>query len=197
VARRSDVKHRMVEAGKQLVRERGFEKTAFSDVLEVTGAPRGSVYHHFPGGKMQLGIEVAESHARDQIVLLDEIAQQSGSAVEMIEQYLDRGRDGMVAGGYSRGCGIAPLVVDGAAAESAEIGETSRRAFGQMIDRLTFHLVGFGVEREQARVLADATIAGIEGAMVTSRALGSAAPYDAVRSALVALAAGARPRRTR
>jgi len=28
--------------------------TSFSEVLEATGAPRGSVYHHFPGGKDQL-----------------------------------------------------------------------------------------------------------------------------------------------
>ncbi|NMO55718.1 TetR/AcrR family transcriptional regulator [Actinoplanes sp. TBRC 11911] len=187
----------MVQAGKQLIAERGFEKTAFSDVLKATGAPRGSVYHHFPGGKTQLGIEAAELHAHEQVALLDRIAEQSASGAEMVGRYLDTGRDNMVGSGYSRGCGIAPLVIDGAAAESAEVGDTSRRAFGQMIDRLAFHLAAFGLDRPDARAVADAVIAGAEGAMVTSRALGSPAPWDAMRTALVALADAKTPKPTK
>ena len=37
-----------------LIRERGAHATAISDVLEHSGAPRGSAYHYFPGGRMQL-----------------------------------------------------------------------------------------------------------------------------------------------
>jgi TetR/AcrR family transcriptional regulator, lmrAB and yxaGH operons repressor len=58
-----------------------------------------------------------------------------------------------------------------------------------MTDRLAFHFVGFGVDRAAARVLADAVLAGVEGAMITSRALRSPSPYDSVRAVLVAHAA--------
>jgi hypothetical protein len=50
VAQRSDTKARMVQAAEQLLRERGHDATAFADVLERSGAPRGSVYFHFPAG---------------------------------------------------------------------------------------------------------------------------------------------------
>ncbi len=54
----------MVQAAKQLIREGGYGATAFSDVLTLSGAPRGSVYFHFPGGKAQLGMEAAEAGHR-------------------------------------------------------------------------------------------------------------------------------------
>src|SRR5580698_3478955 len=100
----------MVQAARQLIRERGYGATAFSDVLTRSGAPRGSVYFHFPGGKAQLGMEAAESHAHEQVQIIDRAAGESSSAAELIERYIDLGRDAMAASDYGRGCGIAPLV---------------------------------------------------------------------------------------
>jgi AcrR family transcriptional regulator len=65
----------MVQAAKQLIREGGYGATAFSDVLTLSGAPRGSVYFHFPGGKAQLGMEAAEAHAHEQVEIIDRAAQ--------------------------------------------------------------------------------------------------------------------------
>jgi hypothetical protein len=100
----------------------------------------------------------------------------------------------MVDSDYGRGCGVAPLVTEGAARESAEVGDTARRAFSEMTGRLAFHFVAFGVDQAAARELAHAVIAGVQGAMVTSRALQSPAPYDAVRTVLVSQAASVSPR---
>ena len=189
MAQRSDAKQRMVQAAKQLIRERGYNATAFSDVLKASGAPRGSVYFHFPDGKTQLGIEAAQAHAHEQVALIDRAAEQAASATRLIEIYLDLGREGMAASDYARGCGIAPLVLEGAAQESAEVQEAVRRSFSQMIDRFEYHFVAFGVEPSAARTLADAVITGIEGAMVMARALRSPAPYDSMRAVLISHAA--------
>lgn len=195
VGRRSDAKQKMVQAAKQLIRERGYNATAFSDVLDLSGAPRGSVYFHFPGGKTQLAIEAAAAHAREQLEIIDRAAEQADGAAQLIENYLDLGREGMVAGGYARGCGIAPLVTEGPAQDSDEVAEVSRRSFAEMADRLTHHFVAFGLERPTARTLADAVIAGVEGAMVTARAQRSPAPYDAVRTVLTHYAASVSAKR--
>ena len=184
----------MVQAARQLIRERGYHATAFSDVLELSGTPRGSVYFHFPGGKTQLAIEAAETHAHEQVTIIDRAAEQAESAAQLIELYIDLGREGMVGSDYARGCGIAPLVIEGAAQQSADVGETSRHAFSEMTDRLAFHFVTFGVDRVAARQLAHGVIAGVQGAMITSRALRSPAPYDAVRTALVSHAASMSPK---
>jgi TetR/AcrR family transcriptional regulator, lmrAB and yxaGH operons repressor len=186
----------MVQAARQLIRERGYNATAFSDVLELSGAPRGSVYFHFPGGKTQLAMEAAEAHAHEQVSIIDRAADQADSATQLVELYVDLSREGMVDSNYGRGCAVAPLVNEGAGRESADLSETTRRAFSEMTDRLAFHFVAFGVDRVAARELAHAVIAGVQGAMVTSRALHSPASYDAVRTVLVNQAVRVSPKRS-
>jgi len=43
----------MVAGAARLLAEKGMEGTSFAEVLAATGAPRGSTYHHFPGGKTE------------------------------------------------------------------------------------------------------------------------------------------------
>jgi hypothetical protein len=118
----------------------------------------------------QLIQERGQAHAHRQVAYVDEIAGLAESPAEFVTMYLNAARDGTIASGYSRGCGIAPLVVedDGGAGGTAE---TSRRAFAEMTDRLAFHLIGYGMERTAARELAEALLAAMEGALVTSRML--------------------------
>src|SRR5947209_2451818 len=54
----------MIWSAALLMRKHGVEGTSFSEVIERSGAPRGSIYHHFPGGKSQL-IEEATRYAGD------------------------------------------------------------------------------------------------------------------------------------
>src|ERR1700677_1973243 len=100
MGQRSDAKQKMVQAARQLIRERGYGATAFSDVLTRSGAPRGSVYFHFPGGKAQLAAEAAEAHAHEQVEIIDRAAGEAGSAAQLVERYVTLGRDGMVTAGY-------------------------------------------------------------------------------------------------
>ena len=103
MGKRSDAKQKMVQAARQLIRERGYGATAFSDVLTLSGAPRGSVYFHFPGGKAQLGMEAAEAHAHEQVTIIDRAADQADSAAQLAELYVDLSREGMVDSNYGRG----------------------------------------------------------------------------------------------
>jgi AcrR family transcriptional regulator len=50
----SDSRNRMIQSAALLFREHGYSGTGFRDVIEHSGAPRGSIYHHFPGGKEEL-----------------------------------------------------------------------------------------------------------------------------------------------
>src|SRR5258707_3227511 len=49
-----DSRSSMVRSAASLIRTRGVSATSFTDVLADSGAPRGSIYHHFPRGKEQL-----------------------------------------------------------------------------------------------------------------------------------------------
>jgi TetR/AcrR family transcriptional regulator, lmrAB and yxaGH operons repressor len=50
----ADSRASMIRSAAALFGSRGLCATSFADVLADSGAPRGSIYHHFPGGKRQL-----------------------------------------------------------------------------------------------------------------------------------------------
>src|SRR5689334_24015985 len=63
---RTDVRARMAAGAARLLAERGLEGTSFAAVLARTGSPRGSTYHHFPDGKVELvhaALDVASDEA--------------------------------------------------------------------------------------------------------------------------------------
>jgi TetR/AcrR family transcriptional regulator, lmrAB and yxaGH operons repressor len=64
--RRTDSRSWVNHAATELFRQRGYYATTVSDVVRQSGAPRGSTYLHFPGGKQELARE-AIARARDEI----------------------------------------------------------------------------------------------------------------------------------
>ena len=66
-----DVRQRMVLSALYLIAERGVQGTSIADVLERSGAPRGSVYHHFPEGKNQMIDSALDAAGATAIELLD------------------------------------------------------------------------------------------------------------------------------
>ena len=65
----TDARRKMIESAVTLLAMRGLQGTAFSDVLERSGAPRGSIYHHFPGGKDELVDAAIDGSGRRTAVL--------------------------------------------------------------------------------------------------------------------------------
>src|SRR6267378_168680 len=110
--RRSDSRSRMVQAASELFRRRGYHGTAFSDVVRESGAPRGSIYFHFPGGKQELARE-AVALAGDQIEeMVDQAARHAddpGSLVRALAQIL---ASRLERSGYQSGCAIATMVLE-------------------------------------------------------------------------------------
>ena len=189
MGQRSDAKLKMVKAARQLIRERGYHATALSDVLELSGAPRGSVYFHFPGGKTQLAAEVAKAYARDQADMIERAAEESDSAAELISAYVNRGRKNLIASNYTQGCTIAPFALEGCAAESELLANAVSAAFSLIMESLAFQFAFFGMSRASARELAEVVVSGVEGALVTARAFQSPAPFDSILAVLVDRAA--------
>lgn len=56
----TDTRTRMLVAGAELFRDRGYDGTGFREVVARAGAARGGIYHHFPHGKVQLATEVVD-----------------------------------------------------------------------------------------------------------------------------------------
>jgi len=182
--RRTDSRSRMLHAAAELFRQRGYHATTFSEVVRESGAPRGSTYFHFPGGKQELARE-AITRAGDELQeLVDEAARHAGdpgSLVRALAQIL-AGR--LERSGYQRGCPIATMVL-----ELAPRDERFSADFDRVFARWRAALVGrfqpLGIAPERAAALADLTISALEGALVLSRAARSTQPFNTTVEALI------------
>jgi AcrR family transcriptional regulator len=184
----TDSKERMVAAARRLFREHGYIGTALSDVITESAAPRGSIYFHFPGGKEELATEVTLLHASDRIAEINRAAAATTTAAELIEVFMGRERDDLVASGYRLGCAVAPVVLESTPA-SDQLSDVTRRAFHDVIATLTARLTERGLSREKAAQLATSVWTSVEGALILSRALRSPEPFDTAIALLTAAAA--------
>src|SRR6201988_5511727 len=130
--RKTDSKDRMIDSARRLFREHGYLGTALSDVVTESAAPRGSIYFHFPGGKEELATEVPLRHASDRIPQINRAAAATTTAAELIEMFIGRERDDLVASNYREGCAVAPIVIE-ATPSSDPLSDASRRAFQDLI----------------------------------------------------------------
>ena len=80
------VRDRMVAGAVRLLAQRGLQATSFSSVVATTNAPRGSIYHHFPGGKEELVAAAIAATERHALGLLEQ--QRGASAVEVAQSFL-------------------------------------------------------------------------------------------------------------
>src|SRR5205823_6903723 len=101
---------RMIQSALVLMGEHGVEATSFSQVIEHSGAPRGSIYHHFPGGKAQL-VEEATRYAGEIIVsLLNEAAESHEDPVAALDAISEFWRTLLHDSEFAAGCPVLAAV---------------------------------------------------------------------------------------
>ena len=176
---RGNVRQKMVDGASEVLARRGLHATAFSEVLALTGTSRGSIYHHFPGGKAEL-IEAVLDHCSARVdEQLQALHGQPAEAVVRGALAIWRGM--LVRNDCESGCAVAAVTV---AADSSRLLQDCRQAFEQWTTTLASALQAGGLAPAPARAMATLLIAGVQGALLLSRAQGDLAPYDAVAEQL-------------
>jgi TetR/AcrR family transcriptional regulator, lmrAB and yxaGH operons repressor len=176
-----EVRKRMVQSAVQSLATRGLQGTSLSEVLELSGAPRGSIYHHFPGGKDELAGAAVDLSATQAVGLLDRVA--GASAVEVVEFFLGVWRTLLTRTDFGVGCALVGVTVT---TDSAELLEHAAAAFRVWRGRLAELLDEGGLSTARAQELAVLVLAASEGAVVLSRAERSLEPFEVVAGQLLA-----------
>ena len=83
-----DSREAMIRATVDLLRERGYSGTSLGDVLARSGGPRGSIYHHFPGGKQELVTEALRRYGASLQRRIDAIASTGEESVPPLSSVL-------------------------------------------------------------------------------------------------------------
>jgi AcrR family transcriptional regulator len=180
----------MIQSAALLFRERGVEGTAFADVLEHSGAPRGSVYHHFPGGKLQLA-EEATRYAGDFMAAGLAAALEHDDPIAALDTFVDVWTAIVRDSDYEAGCPIVAATLEGKRAPGAR--QAAATAFTSWERLVADALSRYDIPPVRARSLATLIIASIEGAVVLARAQQTTEPLERVAHELRALAQTTRP----
>lgn len=187
MAKPSGAREAMLEAASELFRARGYEGVGVAELLEKSGAPRGSLYFHFPGGKEQIGIETltrvgAEAAAKFRA---------AGKAYATLDEFIDavfrftahevEKRD------FEASCPICAI-----AAEVSSRNPALRQAAADVFagwEREIAKVAGkHGLGEAASGQFASALVTAMEGAFVVSKSQRSASPHENAALSLKALA---------
>jgi AcrR family transcriptional regulator len=177
VRRKSDSRERMVMSAAALLREYGASATSIDRVLAHSGAPRGSVYHHFPGGRAQL-IDEAVALAGDFIAGLIETGVRADDPLVAVEAFFTLWRGRLVENDFRIGCPVVAVAVE-TNDDAPQLARSAAAAFTRWQAALAALFVRHGLSEERGRRLAAFVIAAVEGAVIMCRAERSTAPLEA------------------
>jgi AcrR family transcriptional regulator len=164
---RTHSRDRMIASAALLLREKGLTATSFGDVIEHSGAPRGSIYHHFPNGKSEL-VEEAVRFAGGYIGRSIERAALDGDPINALREFTAAWRTTLEASDFRAGCPVVAVAIE-SHDDSPQLTAAAGEAFALWQSVLERLLRARGLRSQRARRLATTTVAAIEGAVVICR----------------------------
>ena len=163
-------KHRLaiLAAAARLFRRQGYAATGLAEIVAESGAPKGSVYHYFPGGKAQIGV-AAVGFAGDLVAgTLQDLALKAASPEALVRDYAGLLAGWMEQSGWRAGCPIATVLLE-TAPEDGAIAEAGRTTFAGWAEILTQSMRKAGIDQVRALELARFAISAMEGALIIAR----------------------------
>lgn len=153
-------RERLIRAGVELFQAKGYHGVGIIEILAAAGAPKGSFYHHFPGGKEQLAVEAMAWLEGQVTAYLDDLAARGGDAREMATGIARHTVKGVRK--RPRGSLLSVLTQD-AAPESEAVAAAVRRYADALRSRLAAAEDAAFADQALAMILGAAVIARLEG----------------------------------
>jgi TetR/AcrR family transcriptional repressor of lmrAB and yxaGH operons len=164
---------RLVEIGADLIQRKGYHGVGLAEILAESGAPRGSLYHYFPGGKEDLACEAIAFAAAKVARTLATVTQSARTPATALHKIADHFVDALEQSNFEKGCPVATITLE-LAGENARIQEACARAYAGWQDGIEAMLVRGDVANE--RPLAELLLMTLEGALLLARAKRDVAP---------------------
>lgn len=165
----------MIDAAGDLLQRVGYRGASMSQMIKHSGAPRGSIYHHFPGGKDELVREALLSSGgawREHVATLIADEPDLGEALKLTCRAL---ADRLEASGFQDGCPIATVALE-ASSDVPVVRETCAAHFKENEALIAARGRAAGLDDEQAAALATLVLSTLEGALLLAKTYGDTAP---------------------
>lgn len=194
----------MVAGAADMIARRGVSAASVREVVRNTSTPRGSIAHHFPGGRQQL-IEEAISHAGQFVAQTMERLMIEQGARKGMKRFIAGWRARLQESHYEAGCPILAACIEGPVSglsgDSAgtNLGQADQGRLLDLADSIFLDwqrifadaLRREGVAPARSRRLAVLVVAAIEGTIALCRSGRTTKPLDDIGAELDALIADA------
>ncbi|MFD0076418.1 TetR/AcrR family transcriptional regulator [Streptomyces sp. NPDC127166] len=181
---------RLAESMLELIQRHGYSGTGLNAVVEHAGAPKGSLYFHFPQGKEALGEKAVELAAARFGSLVADSTVEPATPGELLRRVIDELAGMLDDSDFQLGCPVSVVTLE-MGAQSERLRDACADAFESWIEPVSELLIAHGRPRSVARALATAVVSMVEGAVIVSRAQRSTEPlYCAAQALDVLLAQG-------
>jgi TetR/AcrR family transcriptional regulator, lmrAB and yxaGH operons repressor len=160
-------------------REQGYHGTGLAQLLSESGSPKGSFYHHFPGGKEQLAAAAVTKAAEGIALMVSAVIAKSHTATGAVKEFSVGLAHWFAQSGYRAGCPITSVLLD-VAPDGVVATEACQQAFDSWIAIWTQCFEKPGLTNQNANALAQMWVCSLEGAWILSRAKQSKSPIVGV-----------------
>jgi AcrR family transcriptional regulator len=165
----------ILTAAAELMRRKGYGAVGMKDIAEASGAPIGSLYHHFRGGKVQIVREALVNAGHAYALLIPSVVDEYTDLGAAVEGVFAQAAEDMAATGFANMCPVASIAAE-VADTVEELRETSAGVFTGWVDGGSAYFHARGLDEPLARQVTLALICALEGAFVLARTLRSTEP---------------------
>lgn len=177
---------RLITVATRLFQQRGYHAIGLAEILALSETPKGSLYHHFPGGKQELGEACIHRNAEASLAALDKVSATGLDIIGFLRNLSDVTAAWLQRTDWLDGSLLAAIGQEQGGANSP-LGEAVRIAYQRIEMRLARWLMAEGVAVARARDMAATIIASQEGALVLARSRHDATPVRLVTDMLCAM----------
>jgi len=176
--RTNDTRSRMVVSAALLIREGGVSGTSFEKVIKHSGSPRGSISHHFPGGKNEMVRDAVAWAGEMATAAMKQGVERGDSARTIFESVAGFYRSALVDTEFSAGCPIGSVAQERYDDEGMR--SILKATFEDWRSVLADQLLAEGRTEQEAIDLAELSVASVEGSILIARVDRSTDSVDSV-----------------
>ncbi len=170
-------RERILQATAELYRRQGMSATGLKQISGAAKAPFGSIYHHFPGGKEAISVEVIRSEGIRYGEFFGAQLADTNPATGIPQLFESAGRL-LQSQDYSEACSIETIALE-VASTNEVLRQESATVFENWLTGLARWFGQLDVDEATNRRLAVITLTALEGAFVLCRTLRSVEPIIA------------------
>lgn len=185
-------RERLIAAMTEALRRRGLHGIGLTELLQAAQAPKGVLYHHFPGGKTELAVAAIDRVVERMAAGLDKLLAGTPDPLQAMRRWIAGATAHLQDSGFEAGCPLATVALESGPEDQA-LRVALARAFGRVRERIALGLAGAGLPAERAQGLAALIVAAYEGGLLQSRVAHSVEPMQRATDTLLALLASPSP----